>query len=172
MARHPAYRTKIRAAKAWPGILSTRLGLIQPNACELFIWDRRLSATLGGTKPRRGRSPKNPSSFQFLRLSSPPKPSERRHARRRRKKELAAGGQPARGAAPPTRPLIDARRSPEGECAAVEPSHGGALLWRPEPTRGGCTVARCPSRSSSRRSKTANPTWHRGKTLTSLGLGF
>jgi hypothetical protein len=27
-ARHPAHRTKIRAAKAWAGILSARLGLI------------------------------------------------------------------------------------------------------------------------------------------------
>jgi hypothetical protein len=36
-------------------------------------------------------------------------------------------------AAPPTRPLTDERRSPEGECTAVEPSRGGALLLRPEP---------------------------------------
>jgi hypothetical protein len=37
MAHHPAHRTKIRAAKAWADILSARLGLIQPNACEPFI---------------------------------------------------------------------------------------------------------------------------------------
>jgi hypothetical protein len=37
MAHHPAHLTKIRAAKAWAGILSARLGLIQPNACEPFI---------------------------------------------------------------------------------------------------------------------------------------
>jgi hypothetical protein len=73
---------------------------------------------------------------------------------------------------PPTKPLADARRSPEGECAAVEPSHGGALLWRSEPTHGGCAVARCPSRSPSRWSKMTDPTWRRGKTPTSLGLGF
>jgi hypothetical protein len=36
-------------------------------------------------------------------------------------------------AAPPTRPLADARRSPE--CAAVEPSRSGALLWWSELTR-------------------------------------
>jgi hypothetical protein len=36
-ACHPTHRTRIRAAKAWAGILSTRLGLIQPNVCEPFI---------------------------------------------------------------------------------------------------------------------------------------
>jgi hypothetical protein len=38
-------------------------------------------------------------------------------------------------AVPPTRPLAGVRRSPEGERAAVEPSRGGALWWRPELTR-------------------------------------
>jgi hypothetical protein len=37
-------------------------------------------------------------------------------------------------AAPPTRPLAGARRSPEGERVAVELSHGGALWWRPKLT--------------------------------------
>jgi hypothetical protein len=32
-------------------------------------------------------------------------------------------------------PLAGVRRSPEGEHAAVEPAHDGALRWRPEPTR-------------------------------------
>jgi hypothetical protein len=37
-------------------------------------------------------------------------------------------------AAPPLRLLTTARRSPEGERAAIEPSRGGALWWRLEPT--------------------------------------
>jgi hypothetical protein len=37
-------------------------------------------------------------------------------------------------AAPPTRPLAGARRSPEGERATIEPSPDGALWWRPEST--------------------------------------
>jgi hypothetical protein len=38
-------------------------------------------------------------------------------------------------AAAPTRPLAGARCSPEGERAAIESSHIGALWWRSEPTR-------------------------------------
>jgi hypothetical protein len=54
-------------------------------------------------------------------------PSEQRCACDDRDREMAAGGQPAGGAAPPAGLLAGARRSPEGERAAIEPARDSAL---------------------------------------------
>jgi hypothetical protein len=135
MACHPACRTNFKATKAWAGKTHARLGRKQPKTLLIVHLRSTVERNSRRNKTTMQPLPENPSSFQFLHLSSPPKPSERRHARRPRKREMAADGQPAGEAAPPAGPLAGMRHSPEGERAAVEPARGSALRWRPEPTR-------------------------------------
>jgi hypothetical protein len=214
MARHPAYRTNIKTAKAWAANVRAHLGLNKPKRTSIIHCrstaehDSRRNKTVARPLPR------NPSviSFTFSPPLSPPKPSER-------------GGQRSAAGRPEVRrrPLAGVQHSPEGERTAVEPARGSALSqdpgtqhyvvaseWRCHPwgrlsmrdahprvsappssrlvtvpfcgdqsrhagdptSGGGCAVERCPSRSLSWRSKMTNLTWRRGKTPTSLGLGF
>jgi hypothetical protein len=88
------------------------------------ILNQRRWAILETTKPARRPNARNPSSLHsFARLFHEAE-------RERESWRLAASRPEVR-----RRPLASVRRSPEGECAAVEPACSSALRWRLEPTR-------------------------------------
>jgi hypothetical protein len=76
MARYPAHHTKIRAAKAWAGILSARLGLIQPNVTTTV--HRRSTAERYSRENKTARAGRTLETLAHFFTSSPPPSSPER----------------------------------------------------------------------------------------------
>jgi hypothetical protein len=110
-----------------PSISVPTWALCYPKQCQSSELDLRFSASIARTVA--------PFHFISHRLCS----LERERERKRERENAGGHKGVAEGwvvaVALPTRLLADVRRSPEGERTAVEPSHGGALWWRPEPIR-------------------------------------
>jgi hypothetical protein len=119
MTRHLAYRTKIRAVKAWAGNAYAHLGRKEPKMMIVVYLNRTVMRIFWRNK--NGAPAERPQTLAH----------SYSHPRLCQNRERERGDRPARGAAPPASPFASVRRSPEGERAVVEPARGGALSRDP-----------------------------------------